>query len=453
MTSQGNRVAVTGIGVVTAIGHDVSLFWENCLNGVVCLSRTPEAWKHYYVAKSHHWSTLTLPDFLSIGMKRSDILLHDIAALNIVYAAEKSLAQSRLVKTLIDERNGRYSIGTFDSFRCGVFVGTGLGCITSTFDNYVPHIIGKAASELSADACSDDGLELFRELADSLKGQPRVSPVAATKCMANSISSLLSLRFGLRGANETCIAACAAGSIAIERAYDQIRKGKIDFALAGGTEYYGDRAGGVFMAFDRLNTLAKPREGNDAVNRPFDAGRTGFLFSQGGACILSLENMSEALARGAQVLAELKGASSTSDAYSLAALDPNGEAIQRMMVDALLDADVSNSDIKYINTHGTGTIQNDELEARIIGKNFPGQPLLNSTKSILGHTIGACGALEAAVAILSVANNEVHPSLNLESPIRDLNFATKRQISDISCALSLNFGFGGHNVGLVFSKF
>ncbi len=447
-----NRVAVTGIGVVSSLGHDVPAFWEACLRGEAVVEEVPRNWKHYYGSKSTHWSPLTLPDFGSVGLRRSDLLSYDPVALNSIYAADMALIHAGCKKFPIDERSGRYALESFDDFRCGAYVGTGLGCITSTFQNYVPHLLSHLTLTSLEGSVSPENSENFYELSGYLRENPRVLPVASTKCMGNAVSSLLSIRYGLRGANETCVAACSAGTTAIARAFDQIAGGRIDFAVAGGTEYYGDRAGGVFMAFDRLNTLAKPRCADTEVNRPFDSDRTGFLFSQGGACMLVMESLASAQARGARVLAEVKGAFSTADAYSLAALDPEGTAIRRMIHGALSDADVTYKDVDYVNTHGTGTLLNDALEASILEREFPNNPFLNSSKSLLGHTIGACGAFESAITILSIAQGEMHPSINLAAPVRDLNFVITRTAADLTCALSHNFGFGGHNVGLVFGR-
>lgn len=445
-------VAVTGIGVVSSLGHDPTSFWQACVEGKSISERVPLFWEQYYQAKSCYWSPLQLPDYASIGLKRSDILSVDPAALNAIYAAEQAIESSGCKTSVISERSGRRQIDSFDSFRCGAFVGTGLGCITSTFQNYVPHLLAGYRDYLNAASTVGELATITNELKENLGSQPRVLPIASTKSMANSISALLSIRYGLRGPNETCVAACAAGATAIARAYELISRGKLDFAIAGGTEYFGDRAGGVFMAFDRLNTLARGDESADKVNRPFDAARTGFLFSQGGACVLALESLEAAGARGAQVLAILKGASTTSDAYSLVALEPKGDSIRRMIHDALEDASVDIDEIDYVNAHGTGTIQNDALEASVIDTVFRHKPYVNSTKSLLGHTIGACGALEAAVSVLSIWSGELHPSVNLEHPVRDMNFVRKRTRSDIRIALTHNFGFGGHNVGLIFGK-
>ena len=452
MRTGRREVVVTGLGVVSSLGNDLAGFWDSCLRGRSVVSRIPEHWRHYFDPKSAHWSPLTVPDYSSVGVRRSDLLSYDRAALNVIYAAEQALKHSACEKSCVDERSGRYEIPSLDAYRCGIYVGTGLGCITSTFENYVPHLFGRIVGGFKANGIQGEQSKLAVELASNVAAHPRVLGVASTKCMANSTSALLSIRYGFHGPNETIISACASGSSAIARAYEQIAHGRIDFALAGGTEYYGDRAGGVFMAFDRLNTLAKARSDDDEVNRPFDTARTGFLFSQGGACILTLESYEFARARGAQALARLKGSYSTSDAYSLAALSPDGFAIRSMIKGALCDANVVAAEIDYVNAHGTGTVLNDELEAAVLESEFPHRPFVNSTKALLGHTIGACGAFEAAVAVLGVHTGELHPSVNLHNPIRDLNFVVERTSANIRNAFTHNFGFGGHNVGLVFGQ-
>ena len=199
-------------------------------------------------------------------------------------------------------------------FRAGIFVGTGLGCITSTLQNYVPHLLGEMRNELNSNGNNYSESLIANELRANLECQPRVSPVASCKSMANSISASLSIRYGFKASNETIVAACAAGSSAIARAFQAIQNGEIDIAIAGGSEYYGDRAAGVFMAFDRLGTLVKADLGLEYANRPFDKQRSGFLFSEGGACMLVLESEERASNRGIRPFARIIGSGGTSDA-------------------------------------------------------------------------------------------------------------------------------------------
>lgn len=450
MAGKNRAVAITGIGIVSALGNSWPTFWNSCLDGRTVVDAVPDHWQKYYSAKSKYWSPLQCPDYSSIGLSRSVILSTDTAVLNALHAATEAVRHSACDMTNCEDRAGHYQLDSFDAYRCGVFIGTGLGCITSVFQNYVPHILGNIRSELKQLAGSGDSNSTAFEISNYLNSHPRVLPVASIKSMANSLSAQIAIRFGLKGPNETCVTACAAGASAISRAYDLIAAGKLDFALAGGSEFYGDRAGGVFMAFDRLGTLANGEHSPNAINRPFDRTRSGFLFSQGAACVLALETVLSAKSRGAPIIAVIKGTGATSDAYSLAAIDQSGVAIRQMISACLSDADISPNEIDYVNSHGTGTLQNDQLEAEVIARTFPHMPWINTTKSLLGHTIGACGAIEAAVAAYSIYAKELHPNLNIDDPIRDLKFVRRRQSADINFAFSQNFGFGGHNSGLIF---
>lgn len=445
------KVVVTGIGIVSALGNDVQQFWSACLEGKTYVELIPEHWRRYYKAKSGYWSPLKLPNYAEYGLRKSDILSYDIAALNAIVASDEALSFANAPKHVFEERSGRYTIDGVNTSRAGVFVGTGLGCISSAFQNYVPHLLSGVRDQLAAMSASDSTDATILELIENLGTQPRVSPVASIKSMANSISAILSIRYGFRGPNDTCISACAAGTAAISRGFRAIHHDELDLAIAGGSEFYGDRAGGVFMAFDRLSTLAKPDLAPTLANRPFDKQRSGFLFSQGGACMLLLESEEHAKGRGAVPLARILGTANTSDAYSLVAISPEDNTIELMIRTAISDAGIAPSDISYVNAHGTSTLQNDQVEAHILGNLFGPQVMINSTKSLLGHTIGASGAIEAAVTALSIARGEVHPSINIDEPIRDLNFVNERTRATIDYALTHNFGFGGHNIGLVMS--
>jgi 3-oxoacyl-[acyl-carrier-protein] synthase II len=448
-SQSAKRVVITGIGIVSALGNNVDDFWGACLGGRTVVEPIPEHWLNYYDPKSRYWSPLALPDYSQYNLRRAEILSHDVAVLNAMVSADDALDSANMEKQKIDERTGRYRIDSIISERAGVFVGTGLGCITSAFNNYVPHLLSGIRTELATLAST--GNPESAELLTNLEHQPRVNPLASCKSMANSISAALSIRYGFRGQNDTSIAACAAGTVAISRAFNSIRNGELDLAIAGGSEYYGDRAAGVFMAFDRLNTLVKPEFELSSANRPFDKRRSGFLFSQGASCMLLLESERHALRRGAAPIARIVGAANTSDAYSLVSMSPTDNAIEYMIRTVLIDAGLEPEDVNYVNAHGTSTEQNDEIEARILESIFGGKITVNSTKSLLGHTIGAAGAIEAAVTAMSISNQVVHPSLNIDEPISDLNFATSKGSLTINYALTHSFGFGGHDSGLILS--
>jgi len=368
----------------------------------------------------------------------------NLPSLMALTAANEALRQANAEGLVGDDA----ALGT----RAGVFLGTGLGGSRAPFDNYRAHLLSrlKPALEKLGEDNPDDCL--VREHLAGLKAHPRVNPLVICQTMPNAASASIGIRFGLKGPNETLCYACASGTVAIGRAYQAIRRGELDFAIAGGVEHLSDNAGGVFMGFDRLQTLAKPRARAGTENRPFDATRAGFLFSEGGAAVLILESASFAARRAVRVLAEIRGFALTSDATSMVAMSENKNRIVAMFERALADAKLDASDIGYINAHGTSTEINDLVESRLIAQHFGYGPKINSTKSILGHTIGASGALEAVVTVKSLEAQWVHVSRNLESPIADLDFCTESISHDFDFALTQSFGFGGHNAGLVFAR-
>jgi 3-oxoacyl-[acyl-carrier-protein] synthase II len=191
----------------------------------------------------------------------------------------------------------------------------------------------------------------------------------------------------------------------------------------------------------------------EAANRPFDENRSGFLFSQGGAAVLILEELDHAQRRGATILAELIGFAETFDAHSIMSLAPGGQQIERMIHATLEDANMSPKDVDYINAHGTGTKNNDQTEAEVIDRVFGKSVRVNSTKSLLGHTIGASGAFEALVTALTLRDGKTHISRNLENPVLDLNFVRSVESFEPRVALSQSFAFGGHNAAIILRKY
>ena len=270
--------------------------------------------------------------------------------------------------------------------------------------------------------------------------------------MPNTVSSSLGIKFSLLGPNRLYASACAAGTVAIGQAFQSIRSGEVDFALAGGSEYLHDRYGGLFRGFDIAGTLISDCSCPEQANRPFDEARSGFLFSQGGSAVLVLEDFESARRRDAPILAEIIGYGESFDANNAMALSEDGAGISRMIEMALMDAGINQGDVDYINTHGTGTPVNDAVEASVIERMFDRDTLINSTKSLLGHTIGASGAMEAVVAALSIRDQTTHICHNLENPIADLNFVRIRGSLYIDTVLSQSFAFGGHIAGILLRK-
>jgi 3-oxoacyl-[acyl-carrier-protein] synthase II len=447
-----SRVFVTGLGVVSSVGCGAEEFWAGCRAGTAVAVDIPTHWNEYYRATSRVWAPLPEPDYARAGLGKTDLLtLGKPAALAIV-AAQQAL---ELAQVEVDRRQGRYPLAQLQEIaapRAGIFLGTGLGAAQAPFNNYYAHLLAGLKSFLETAAANEPSLSLLSELRNGLREHPRVNPLVICQTMPNAIAASLAIRFGIQGPSETVCAACASGTIAIGKAFHAIRHGALDLALTGGAEHLGDRAGGVFMGFDRLQTLAKPLREIGSENRPFDRERSGFLFSEGGAGIAVLESEQSVRRRGVKPIAEVLGFAQTTDAYSIAAIRDGANQIETMIDLALTDAGVPAHLIDYVNAHGTSTEVNDALEAQIIGRKFRPTAKVNSTKSILGHSIGAAGAIEFVATALSLRDQQLHLSKNLDEPIADLDFCRESGPASLDYAFTHSFGFGGHNAGLVLRR-
>ncbi len=282
--------------------------------------------------------------------------------------------------------------------------------------------------------------------------EKRFNPLAVTMLMPNAVSAVPGIRFGAKGPNKTFSMACASGTVAIGEARRAVASGEVDLAICGGAEYLYDDYGSIFRTYDITGALARGFSNAAEANRPFDKRRNGFLFSQGGAAVLILENAESARSRGAIPLAELTGYANGFDAYNLIAMQPGGAQIQRMLVSALGECRIDPSSVDYINAHGTGTDLNDDTELSIINQIFRPDVFINSTKGLIGHSIGASGAIEAAITTLSIKDGRIHPCHNLETPLQPRNFPLHCTTADIKVAISQSFAFGGHNSCLVFRR-
>jgi 3-oxoacyl-[acyl-carrier-protein] synthase II len=399
---------------------------------------------------------LPLLDADSLSASRIELGQNDHVSLMAARAAREALSGSGLC---VEEKNKRartsFVVG-IDPARAGVFMGTGVGGATTFLQNHSYQSLARQRKHLGKirDSLGEDprAREIDEILANLVIG-PRFNPFVVSMLMPNAVSSLLGLKFTFTGPNVTYAIACASGTVAIGNAFREIRQGHIDIALAGGSEFLDDYYGSIFLGFDIAGALVRDCADPDRANRPFDEHRSGFLFSQGGAAVLVLEEWDRAIGRGATVLAELAGYGESFDAHSMMQIDPDAVEIERMIRLALDDAGVLPRDIQYLNAHGTGTQANDPTEAGVIERVFGRGVLVNSTKSLIGHTIGASGAIEAAVTVLSLKNQTTHACRNLESPIAELNFARSVEPREIAAAFTQSFAFGGHNAGLVFKRF
>ena len=443
-----SSVCVTGLGAVSAFGTDVDSLWRGCLAGDSVVQPIPAMWQHYADYRSGIWLPLPAIDFRQQGFSRNEILQRDPVSLLALMAAQEALIQANLDTTLENTRQAQYQIAGIQSEQAGVFMGTGIGGAHTFLQNHAEQILARTKPELldSADVTAQQVLALLRHPGKSNR-------MAVPMLMPNAVSASIGIKYGLHGHNRTLTHACAAGTSAIGEAWRAIHQGSLDFALCGGAEYLLDDYGTIYRGFDMLGTLVKPGDNPQQANCPFDQARSGFLFAQGGAGVLVLESEQHAQQRGAKVLARITGYAETFDASSMVALADDGVQISRAMQQALHQANLSTADIDYINAHATGTQANDRVEARVIQALFPQQPWVASTKSILGHTIGASGALEAIITVLSLHHQQTPACINLHQPAFELNFVKDSQQSiQLNRALSSSYAFGGHNAALIMER-
>jgi 3-oxoacyl-[acyl-carrier-protein] synthase II len=317
-----------------------------------------------------------------------------------------------------------------DVFRAGVIVGTGIGGIKEIEDQHV-------------------------RLLD--KGVRKVSPFTVPRLMANAAGGNIAIHYGLRGHNFSVVSACASGSHAIGEAFSNILADKSDIVITGGSEAALTPIG--LASFCAARSLSTRNDNPAAASRPFDKDRDGFVLSEG-AGVLVFEEITHAERRGARIYAELLGYGATDDGYHITAPLPNGEGAAMAMTLALKDAGIEPDRVDYINAHGTATELNDIMESAAIKKVFGGHAyklLVSSTKSCLGHQLGASGAVELIVCIKAINESTIPPTINLENPDErcDLKMdfvPLEAREANVDIAMSNSFGFGGHNACLIVGK-
>lgn len=450
------RVVITGLGVLTAIGQDVEAFWSNSLAAKTCVSAIPEQWHQYADFNSQIWSPLPPVDYSRYGITRLEQKQLDTSSLIALACAFQALDSAGLQYGQVDKKRNTYAIESIDSEKFGVFMGTGIGGL-STFASAFSHQAlirqKEAVSELISEWENTMDVARLRGILERLLCPKRFNPFGVAMTMPNACSGNIGIKFGLVGSNNTYCAACASGTVAIGHGFKSVQSGEHDLALVGGVEYLYDDYGAIFTGFDTVRALASGPEAPDKANRPFDVNRSGFLFSEGGGAALLIEELERAKGRGAAIFGELLGYGETSDGYNIMMIEKSGHNIKRMIKKALVDSALSVKDIDYVNSHGTGTQLNDETETDVIESMFGKDVLVNSTKSLIGHTLGASGAIEAIVTVLSILNQTTHVNRNLEYPMKDLNFVTQADSYSIKNAISQSFGFGGHNAVLVIGEY
>ena len=409
------RVVVTGLGTTSPVGGDVPTTWAALLAGQSGVRALTEEWAEQLPVKIAARVAVEPTEVL----ERVKARRLDRTAQFALVAAMEAWADSGLDQAT-----------DIDHDRLGVAMATGIGGVQTLLDQ---HTI----------------------LAE--KGPRRVSPLAVPMLMPNASAANISLYVGARAAVNTPVSACASGNEGIALAVDQIRLGRADIVLAGGTEAAIHPL--PMSAFAQMMALSKKEGDPAAVSRPWDTARDGFVLGEG-AGVLVLESEEHAKARGARIYAEVLGAGITADAHDIAQPDPSGQGGARAMVIAMREADIQPSDIVHINAHATSTPLGDIAEGLMIHATMGAaadRVILTSTKSMTGHLLGGAGALESIATVMAIHDRMVPPTINLDDrdPKVELDIATKpRELpqGDIA-ALNNSFGFGGANVAVAFGSY
>lgn len=408
------RVVITGLGVVTSLSCQVEDLWTRVLNGESGIHDLrlidKSEFKVQIAGDVHDWDPGRYIDAKEV--KRID-----------------RFSEFAIVSCIEAVRQSGIDFAKEDPIRCGVILGSGIG--------------GLGTIEF----------QMERMMA---KGPDRVSPLTIPKIMLNAAGAQLSIRYGVKGPNYAVATACASATNAMGDALMSIRSGATDVIITGGTEAAITRMG--MAAFQNMRALSSRNDEPHRASRPFDADRDGFVFSEG-AGILIFEEFEHARARGAEILAEVLGYGHCSDANHISAPDPAGDGAARTMQAALLDAKVNPRDVDYINAHGTSTPLGDEAETQAIKRVFTEHAKkvsISSTKSHLGHSLGASGGIELVLSAKAVAENIVPPTINLENPDPDCDLdytPNEPKQRKLNVAMSNSFGFGGHNASILIGKF
>tara|TARA_E500000178_G_scaffold307982_1_gene321316 strand:+ start:697 stop:1947 length:1251 start_codon:yes stop_codon:yes gene_type:complete len=413
------RVVVTGMGLLTSIGNNKEISWNNLLN------------KKSGIKKINHFDVSTLPAKIAGYINNNSEDEH--------YFNEKSYLEQRdinrndrfiqyglVAAEMAIEDAGLKNISEHDKLRIGVSVGSGIG-----------------------------GLETIYEgsLTINNKKPKKLSPFFIPSSLVNLLSGQISIKYGFKGPNHSVVTACATGAHSIGDSGEMIKRGAADVMIAGGSEAAVCKLGiAGFSAARSLSTSFNDRPTESS--RPWDKNRDGFVMGEG-AGIIILEEMEFAKKRGAHIYAELLGYGMSGDAHHITAPAEDGDGGYRAMKSALEMAKLSSDKVDYINAHGTSTIKGDAIELNAISKLFKHKILVSSTKSSIGHLLGAAGSVESIFSIMALNNNILPATLNLDDPIEtsNINLIPKTPLEKkVSYALSNSFGFGGTNTALLFKN-
>jgi 3-oxoacyl-[acyl-carrier-protein] synthase II len=410
-----NRVVITGLGVVSPLGNSVEEFWKNIIagkNGVQLIeSFDTSNFKTKFAAEVKDFDPLAY-------FEKGEVRKYDPFTQYAVASAEEAI------------KNAQLNFDTLNRNKIGVIWGSGNGGI-QTFQEQVIEF-GKG------------------------NGTPRFNPFFIPKMIADIPSGIISIRHGLRGLNFSTISACASSNNAIIDAFNYIRLGKANIIITGGSEAaVNETSVGGFNASRALSTN---NEEYETASRPFDPTRDGFVLGEGAGALV-LESLESALSRNAPIIAEIIGSGLAGDAYHLTGTHPEGEGAYLGMIDALEEAHILPSEVDYVNAHATSTMMGDLSELRAIERVFGNRKSLaiSATKSMTGHLLGAAGAIESIITILSIRDNIVPPTINtqeIQEGFSDkFNFVLgKAEKKEVNVGINNTFGFGGHIATTLFKK-
>lgn len=407
------RVVVTGVGAVSPCGNDSASTWV-----ALCAGRSG-------IGPITHFDPGDMPVRIAGEVKGFAL----DASIDAREARRMPLYVRYALNAVLEAtRAARLDMGREDPEQVGVIYGTGAGGLDLIFEQH----------------------DVLRE-----RGYRRVSPTLIANMIDDSASGHIAIQLGAQGPNMAIVAACSTGGHNIGEAFETIRRGDAEVIIAGGSEapIYPT----IVASFTTMRGLAADNEQPERACKPFDARRDGFVLSEGAGAVV-LESLDHALARGAPILAEIIGYGNSNDARDMVAADDQGRGAARAMRMALRKAGIDPSEVDYINAHGTGTPLNDASETQAIKAVFgvhAARLMVSSTKSMLGHMMGAAGAVEAIACVLAIHHGVIPPTINLEQPdpACDLDYVpNKARNMPISIALSNSIGLGGHNSALIFRR-
>ncbi|MBM6874090.1 beta-ketoacyl-ACP synthase II [Fusobacterium mortiferum] len=410
-----NRVVVTGIGLITALGTGIEKSWKRIVAGETGVGRI----ESYDSTDMPVQIAAEVKDFdaVEFGIEKKEVKKLARNTQFAIAATKMALEDSKLV---IDENNAE---------DIGVIVSSGIG-----------------------------GIEIFEAQHQTMmeKGVKRISPFTIPAMIANMASGNIGIYFGAKGPNKSVVTACAAGTHSVGDAFEMIKNGRAKVMIAGGTE--ASITPFAMNAFANMKALSTRNDEPTKASRPFSADRDGFVMGEG-AGILILEELEHAKARGAKIYAEVIGYGETCDAYHITAPADGGEGAARAFKMALKEGNIALEDVTYINAHGTSTPANDRNETAAIKSVFGEHAkdlMVSSTKGATGHGLGAAGGIEAVIIAKAISEGIVPPTINYDNPDAecDLNYVPNKAVEkEINVAMSSSLGFGGHNAVIAMKKF